>query len=108
MIPREDLQDRRLYRVKARNYLVGVYRAETGTFIGLREKFGAEFPDEEAVPYVVADVGEDLPADIVLNPWLGTLGVDAGPNEPLSAWLKEREEAAWVVEEAARAARMTP
>lgn len=47
MIPKSECKDRHLYRIRSRNLGFGVYRASTGGFIGLREKFDAIFLFEE-------------------------------------------------------------
>ena len=46
-IPLEDCQDGFLYEIKARNFSFGVFCAKTKGFIGIRNKFGNEFLDEE-------------------------------------------------------------
>lgn len=46
-IPADQLVDRGLYRIKSRNLVLGFYRAEARTFVGIRTKFGSEFLDEE-------------------------------------------------------------
>lgn len=70
-----DCIDRRLYRIRSRNLVVGVYNEESRGFIGLRGKFGSVYPFEEyhrdmgaphgtALP--VADLGVSLPDNIPL------------------------------------------
>jgi hypothetical protein len=44
-----ELENRRVYRINSRNLAVGVYRAETDGFIGIREKFGSYSLFEEYV-----------------------------------------------------------
>jgi hypothetical protein len=46
-IPKEKCVDRAFYRIRSRNLTYGVYSAETGGFIGLREKFGQIYLFEE-------------------------------------------------------------
>ena len=42
-----DLEDGRVYRIHSRNLITGVWVADTQGFIGIREKFGAEYLFEE-------------------------------------------------------------
>lgn len=42
-VPAEKLENGRVYKIKSRNLLVGVWNAETGGFIGIREKFGDRY-----------------------------------------------------------------
>lgn len=76
---REDLEDRRFYKIKSRNIRVGVWSRRTGTFIGIRESFGSDLLDSEylygpdwgtAVPIEPLDVfvPEDIPLKEVLEP----------------------------------------
>ena len=46
-IPLEQCEDRRLYRIFSRNLSFGVFRKETGGFIGIREKWGDLYLFEE-------------------------------------------------------------
>lgn len=46
-IPLEDLEDGRVYRLKSRNLLVGLWRAKTNGFIGVRQKFDSRYLFEE-------------------------------------------------------------
>jgi len=89
-IPKADCKDRKLYRIKSRNLAIGVFRAATGGFLGLRTKFGSTFVDEEfhwdnGEPYGTVDPQEELPEEL-------PSGV---PNEEdssaLRAWLQEME-----------------
>lgn len=75
-IPIDQCIDRRLYRVISRNLLVGVYNAETRGFIGIRNKFGNDYPFEEyhydtGAPLGTVrpeeDLGVDLPDEIPLK-----------------------------------------
>jgi hypothetical protein len=75
-IPKDQCIERRLYRIRSRNLLYGVYRAETGGFLGIREKFGSVYVFEEyhydnGPPYgtvqPLEDLGADLPENIRLS-----------------------------------------
>lgn len=46
-IPIEQLEDGRIYLIRSRNLLVGVWRASSRGFIGIREKFGERYLFEE-------------------------------------------------------------
>jgi len=46
-ISKDNLVDRKLYRVMARNFSIAVCRKDSWGFIGRREKFGKVFPFEE-------------------------------------------------------------
>jgi hypothetical protein len=43
----EDLENRRLYRIRSRNLVVGVWDEANHGFIGVREKFGSKYPFTE-------------------------------------------------------------
>ena len=47
MLPIDQCRDRKLYRVTSRNLTLAVFVADTKHFLGLREKFGYVFVDEE-------------------------------------------------------------
>lgn len=80
MIPRAECEDRRLYRIKSRNLLLGVFKAETGGFLGLRSKFGSIYVFEEyhyenpefATVAPQEALPEVLPVEIPLKEGLGT------------------------------------
>jgi hypothetical protein len=80
-IPKAECKDRKLYRIKSRNLLFGVYRAETGGFLGLREKFGSVYVFEEyhwenkafATVRPQEELPVELPAEIPLAETLGTI-----------------------------------
>ena len=93
-------QERKLYRLDARNIRIGVFHPEQG-FIGIRTKFGNRFLDSEnhwdapefatAMPLEV--IGE-LPPEIHCS----TIAIDdAGEpiygkaNDELFAWLEQQE-----------------
>jgi len=68
-IPMPELVDRRVYRIRSRNLVVGAWRAESRGFIGIREKFGhlylfEEFHYETGAPYGTAHAVEDLDVDV--------------------------------------------
>lgn len=46
-IPEDELEDRRVYLIAARNLRFGVWCAENGRFYGVREKLGSRFIDSE-------------------------------------------------------------
>jgi len=46
-IPRSGCKDRTLYRIDSRNLRLGVFKADTGGFLGLRTKFGGTYVFEE-------------------------------------------------------------
>jgi hypothetical protein len=79
MIPREECEDRRLYLIRSRNLLVGAFRAETGGFIGIREKFHdlylfEEYHRDNGPPYGTVAPVEALdawvPEDVPLSEFL--------------------------------------
>jgi hypothetical protein len=81
MIPKTECKDRRLYRIDSRNLNLGVYRAESGGFLGLRLKFGdvfvfEEFHWDEGAPYgtvsPIEELPEELPPDIPCAEFLGS------------------------------------
>jgi hypothetical protein len=81
MIPKAECKDRRLYRIKSRNLVLGVYRVESGGFLGLREKFGQVYVFEEyhwenesyATVQPFEELPETLPLDIPNEESLGTV-----------------------------------
>lgn len=75
-IPLSECEDRRVYEIRGRNFFLGVYRADSKGFIGIREKLGNRYLSEEyhrdasthhgtATPLVVLDVM--LPPEIALE-----------------------------------------
>jgi len=75
MIKREDCKERVLYRIHSRNLEFGVFDAQDGGFIGLREKFGEtyifkEFHYDNGAPFGTVRpeeaLPETLPAEILL------------------------------------------
>jgi len=80
-IPLDQCRDRRVYRVLSRNLSLGVFRASSRGFIGIRTKFGSRFLFEEyhwdtGAPYGTAnpleELGVTLPDDIGLEMDLGS------------------------------------
>jgi len=70
----EDCQHGKLYKLHARNIKIGVWCAETQSFIGIRTKFGSRFLADEhhwdAPEFATASpleiIGE-IPSDIVID-----------------------------------------
>jgi hypothetical protein len=80
MIPLADCKDRRVYRLQSRNLDFGVFRAATGGFIGLREKFGDRYLFEElhrgdggGTASPLEELAEELPVEIPLREGLGSV-----------------------------------
>lgn len=81
MIPKADCLGRRLYRIQSRNLLFGVYKPETGGFLGIRTKFGHRYVFEEyhweneyfATVQPFELLSETLPEEIVLDEYLGNV-----------------------------------
>lgn len=95
MIPITDCLKGRLYKIRARNFQLGVYNG-TGGFIGRRNKFGSwylftEFHYDIGAPhgtvFPTADTGIDLPEGVEIK--------DEG-NPRLAAFLREH---AYLIEE---------
>jgi hypothetical protein len=93
--------DRHVYRLRSRNLVLGVYRAATGGFIGLRQKFDETFLFEEyheerdrrvGTAHPLEDVGI-LPYDIVCGTSDPALGSWLDGNPALESWLAEKERA---------------
>jgi hypothetical protein len=80
-IPLAACEDRRLYRISSRNFVYGVFSAETRGFVGIREKFGSEYlfteyhfdtgaPFGTVIPqYATAFV---VPPELSVKEYLGT------------------------------------
>lgn len=69
MIFKLECKNRKLYRIHSRNLCFGVYREETGGFIGLREKFGSVYLFEEyhydnGPPFGTVKPEEELPEEL--------------------------------------------
>lgn len=47
MIPLHKCQHGVLYRLRSRNLAIGIYDKDTGSFIGIRQKFQEKFLDRE-------------------------------------------------------------
>lgn len=105
-IPETDLIHRRLYRVRSRNLVIGVWDKDKRGFIGLREKFGSRYPfmeyHHDADPHVGTaqaekDLGVDVPMEIEMQEFGPLVERDGrqfrSNNEPLLALLEEHEPA---------------
>jgi hypothetical protein len=66
-----DCKDRKLYRINARNFNIGVYNEKTLNFFGLRTKFGDTFIDDEnhwdCEEFPTAKPIEELPEELPTN-----------------------------------------
>jgi len=72
-VPKAECKDRRLYRIQSRNLRLGVFKAASGGFLGLRTKFGSTYVFEEfhwdnGEPYGTVlpqeELLEELPAGV--------------------------------------------
>lgn len=72
LIPEEECEDRRVYKIKSRNLRLGVFRKETGVFVGLRTKFGHVYAfseihwDHDGTVRAMEPLDEFLPVEIPL------------------------------------------
>lgn len=95
-IPLPECQERKLYRLFARNIRIGVFHPEQG-FIGIRTKFGSRFLDSEnhwdAPEFATAkplEVIGELPPEIRCSQFAVEPGYGKSNNE-LFAWLEQQE-----------------
>jgi hypothetical protein len=72
-IAKPNCKDRKLYRIRARNFDVGVYNEKTCSFFGMRTKFGSTYIDDEyhwehnqihGTAKPIEELPEELPAEI--------------------------------------------
>ena len=84
-IPRDELEDRRVYKIQSRNLMIGVWNAKRGGFNGIREKFGDRYVLMEyfygevhgtAMPYEALDLW--LPEDIPNTESVGSAASSCG------------------------------
>lgn len=73
LMPMDELEHRRLYRIRSRNLVVGVWNASARGFVGVRNKFGSEYPFVEYhydadKNYGTVDLME--PMDRILPDWI--------------------------------------
>ena len=80
-VPLPECIPRRLYKLKCRNLIMGVFDGDQG-FIGIRQKWASKFLDTEyhwdqgppyGTVYGVEDTGIDMPADVQLCSSPGTI-----------------------------------
>lgn len=101
-----ELENGRVYRIRSRNLMVGVWRAETKGFIGIRRKFGSEYLFEEyhhdnGPPFGTATVETALdvvvPEGMELSESNKALFAFLHPlhEEAVTAWEQEEERKAW-------------
>jgi len=122
------LIDRRIYRIRSRNLVIGAWDAKSKGFIGLREKFGdvylfTEYEHDLMGPphgtaRAVDDLGVDVPDDIVMDEYLRTSDGALCNNPALydllcqhedrALQLRETEAEQHLAEIRAREAAMTP
>jgi hypothetical protein len=94
MIPKSECVNRTLYRIHSRNLTHGVYRAETGGFLGLREKLGSIYVFEEyhldngpySTVHPLEALPEVLPPEIQLVDGLGTECLTCGVSSSYVRW----------------------
>lgn len=113
----DELENGRVYRIRSRNLMVGVWRAETKGFIGIRRKFGSEYLFEEyhydngppfgtarvemALDVVVPEGMELSESNKALFAFLHPLHEEAVTaweqfhQEAVTAWEQEEERKAW-------------
>lgn len=71
--------DRRLYRLRSRNLSAGVYAANLGEFIGIRDKMGDRYLFGEGPTVSVAeDTGIDAPEGMAIRALFGPLCKECG------------------------------
>ncbi len=91
-LEKAELKNRRLYKVRARNFTVAVYDAVNQCFIGIREKFGYEYLFREYLNSVIridGDLNIQLPETIELKTDVLKRG-RVYPYEPLFTWLRNK------------------
>lgn len=88
----EDCQHRKLYKLIARNILIGVFNKDDQDFTGIRTKFGNRFLDSEnhwdAPSYATCcpmEIIGELPAEIDVEPYLGYICKDC--RTPIESFL---------------------
>ncbi len=76
-----DCKDRNLYRIRARNFSVGVFSKDTCSFFGIREKFSRTYIDDEyhwdfdprhGTAKPIEELSEELPTEIKSSRDLGS------------------------------------
>lgn len=98
-IPTRDLVHRRVYRIRSRNLVIGVWDATSRGFIGIREKFDDRFPfteydygrDPRGAVRAVDDLGVDVPAEIEMKEYLRRPDRTLETNQALLDLLAEHE-----------------
>ena len=88
-----DLQDRKVYRLLARNIKIGVWNADYQEFLGIRTKFGHRYIDSEnhwdAPAFATAcpmEVIAELPMEIAMHSEF-----EPECNQDLFHWLEAKE-----------------
>ena len=93
-ISKSECVDRTLYRIHSRNLTQGIYRTETGGFLGLREKLGSIYIFEEyhldngpcSTVNPLEALPEVLPPEIHLDTGLGTKCMTCGVSSSYVYW----------------------
>ncbi len=88
MIPLDQCEDRRLYKIASRNLSYGVFRAETRGFIGIRFKFGDLYLFEEYHWDVSESFGTVEPLEATEHVIPEDMLLDED-NDELFAWIRE-------------------
>ena len=97
-IPMSELVDRRVYRIRSRNLVVGAWDAGSQGFIGIREKFRdlylfEEYHYEQGAPYgtahAIADLGLDVPPEVSMSE---NLHSRCKQHDRLTGWIPDEAE----------------
>lgn len=88
MIPLDQCEDRRLYKIGSRNLSYGVFRTESRGFIGIREKFGDRFLFEEYHWDTGEPFGTVTPLEATAHVLPDDMELDES-NDALLTWIEE-------------------
>ena len=90
-IPQDELKDGGFYKIFARNFSYGVYRAKSKGFIGIRTKFGNQYLDTEY--YFESERGTAFPKKFLEECSVRPISeyIDNKPNQELFNWIQEAQ-----------------